>query len=99
MGKLILPLNGEYFDQIKAGTKPEEFRMTTPYWTKRIVGKTFDGIVLTRGYPKADDTERRLERPWLGYREAKITHPHFGADEVTVFAINVSGSALAQVKP
>lgn len=27
MSTLHLPLKGEYFDQIKAGTKPEEFRL------------------------------------------------------------------------
>lgn len=47
---LTLPLKGEYFDQIKAGTKPEEFRLVTPYWRRRLDGRTYDPIELTRGF-------------------------------------------------
>lgn len=89
MGTLHLPMKGEYFDQIKAGTKPEEFRLANDYWRKRLVGRTYDRIVLTRGYPKRGDTERRLVLPYRGYRLATITHPHFGEQPVEVFAINV----------
>ncbi|MEQ6327303.1 ASCH domain-containing protein [Pseudomonas chengduensis] len=89
MSTLHLPLKGEYFDQIKAGTKPEEFRLANDYWRKRLVGRTYDRIELTRGYPKRGDTERRLVLPWRGYRLITITHPHFGDEPVEVFAINV----------
>lgn len=92
--KLTLPLKAEYFDAIRAGTKPEEFRLVTPFWRKRIEGRTYASVVLTKGYPKASDTERRLEVPWLGYRQITITHPHFGPEPVEVFAINVSGRAM-----
>lgn len=90
MADLTLPLNGVYFDQIKAGTKIEEFRLRTPFWTKRLSGRAYDRIVLTRGYPSRDDYERRLVLPWLGLRETTITHPHFGPDPVEVFAIRVA---------
>lgn len=89
MTTLVLPLKAEYFHQIKAGTKLEEFRLCTPYWRKRLEGRTFDRIVLTLGYPAASDTARRLVRPWRGYRETTITHEHFGTEPVQVFAINV----------
>ena len=89
MSTLTLPLKREYFDAIKAGTKPEEFRLDTPYWRQRLVGREYDQIVLTLGYPKADDTARRLVRPWRGFTIKTITHPHFGDDPVRVFAINV----------
>jgi len=89
MADLVLPLKVAYFDQIKAGTKPEEFRLCTSYWRRRLEGRTFDRLVLTLGYPKRDDTERRLIRPWRGYRVTTITHPHFGPEPVQVFAINV----------
>lgn len=89
MADLILPLKAVYFHQIKAGTKPEEFRLFTPYWRKRLEGRTYDRIVLTLGYPAAGDLERRLIRPWRGFRETSIQHPHFGPDPVRVFAINV----------
>jgi hypothetical protein len=86
---LTLALKGEYFDAIKAGTKLEEFRLVTPYWRRRLEGRTYDRIELTRGYPKRGDAARRLVLPWQGYRVTSITHPHFGAEPVVVFAINV----------
>lgn len=51
MSDLVLPLKDIYFNQIKAGTKAEEFRLCTPYWRRRLEGRTFDRIVLTLGYP------------------------------------------------
>lgn len=89
MTDLVLPLKDIYFNQIKAGTKTEEFRLVTPYWRRRLESRTYDRIVLTLGYPKREDTARRLIRPWRGYRVTTITHPHFGPDPVQVFAINV----------
>lgn len=90
MAKLHLNLKAEYFDQIKAGVKPDEYRLCTPYWTKRLEGRTYDGIVLKKGYPKAGDQDRIIERPWHGYELQKIVHPHFGASPVAVFAIRVN---------
>lgn len=90
MATLTLALKGEYFDAIKAGTKSEEFRLVTPYWRKRLEGRHYDYIELTRGYPKRGDSTRRMTLPWKGYRLRNITHPHFGADPVEVFAINVA---------
>ena len=72
---LILPLKGEYFDAIKAGTKTEEFRLCTLYWKKRIEGRLYKNVILTRGYPKRTDTERRLVFPWKGWTMRVITHP------------------------
>lgn len=94
MKTLTLPLNGVYFDQIQAGTKLEEYRLTTPFWSRRM--HDYDRIVLTRGYPKADDHSRRLVLPWRGYKRKTITHPHFGPEPVEVFAIDVSGGALGR---
>ena len=93
MADLVLPLKAEYFDAIQAGTKPEEFRLVTDYWRRRLVGRKFDRIVLTKGYPKRDDHDRRLVRAWNGYRVRTITHPHFGPEPVEVYAIDVSHPA------
>lgn len=90
---LQLALKGEYFDQIKAGTKPKEYRLCTKYWAKRLVGRSYTRIVLTLGYPPRSDLSRRMEMPWNGYTIETIQHPHFGADPVTVFAINVEAPA------
>lgn len=86
---LILPLKGEYFDQIKSGTKTEEYRLCTLYWIRRLEGRRYDRVVLTKGYPKRDDTERRIVLPWQGCSIKTITHPHFGSAPVEVYAINV----------
>ena len=96
MTDLVLPLKAEYFDAIKAGTKPEEFRLANAYWRKRLEGRTFDRIVLTKGYPKRGDTERRIIKPWRGFRITTITHEHFGPDSVDVFAIDVGSAHEAQ---
>lgn len=98
--KLQLALKAEYFDAIRDGTKTEEYRLANAYWTKRLHydGKhrlherTFSGIVLTKGYPKADDTARRIELPWRGFTRKTITHPLFGTEPVEVFAIKVSAA-------
>lgn len=90
MKTLILPLKTEYFQQIAAGEKMEEFRLDTAFWRKRLVGKEYGRIVLTRGYPPAEDHTRRLVRAWRGYTMRDITHPLFGDQPVRVFAIDVS---------
>lgn len=93
MADLILPLKAEYFNAIKAGVKVQEFRLRNAYWRKRLEGRTFDRVVLTLGYPKASDTERRILRPWRSYDVITLTHPHFGPYPVEVFAIDVAKGA------
>lgn len=90
---LTIPVNGNYFDQIKAGTKLEEYRLNTDYWRARLYGKTYDVVVLTRGYPPKDAADRRLRRKFEGWQIKTITHPHFGAKPVEVFAIDVGTPA------
>lgn len=100
MADLVLPLKGQYFDAIKAGAKTEEYRLCTPYWQKRLASPfgLYDRIVLTRGYPRRDDQERRLVRAWQGYTIKTITHPHFGPDPVQVYAINVAAEIGAEMQ-
>ena len=92
---LTIPVNGVYFDQIREGTKLEEYRLRTVHWESRIEGKDFDAVVLTRGYPKGGgvEGETRLTRQWRGFERKVITHPHFGESPVSVFAIDVSTPA------
>ena len=89
---LILPVKRIYFEQIRDDLKPEEFRLCTPYWQKRLEGREYDRVIVTLGYPAKDDAERRLVRPWQGFIKKQITHPHFGSAPVNVFAINVRKS-------
>ena len=97
MADLVLPLKAEYFNAIRDGQKMEEFRECTPYWRRRLEGRTFDRVVLTLGYPPASDTSRRLVCEWHGYRETTITHPHFGDKPVDVFAIDVGNAVCPPV--
>lgn len=106
MTTLHLPLKREYFEAIRDGAKTEEYRLCTAFWERRLSRKSryhdtlvegaiavprfFDRIVLTLGYPARDDHTRRLERPWMGYTIKTITHPHFGPEPVTVYAITVN---------
>ena len=90
MTMLYLHLKGEFFDAIKAGTKPEEYRLRNDYWRKRLEGRTYNGIVLLRGYPPLSAPETKLKRPWLGYTVKTIIHPHFGLKPVEVYAIRVN---------
>jgi len=86
-GTLRLPLKGVYFDQARSGAKGKEYRLCTPYWRRRLEGRSYDKMVLTRGYPAAGDVHRHLELPWRGYSVETITHEHFGPQPVQVFAI------------
>lgn len=54
MSKKILHLNvnGEYFDDVKSGTKGEEYRLFNDYWCKRLEGREYDEIHYKKGYPK-----------------------------------------------
>lgn len=86
---LVLPVKGIYFDQMKAGTKLFEYRLRTPYWRKRLEGRSYDRVCVTHGYPAADNHDRRLVVAWLGYEEQTLTHEFFGPDPVEVFAIRI----------
>lgn len=90
---LTLPMKAIYFDQVKAGTKPREYRLVTDFWRRRLVGKVFTHVELTRGYPSRHDTTNRLRLPWKGYTIEEITHPEFGTRPVSVFSIDVSAGA------
>lgn len=97
MSTLTLPLKGIYFNAIKDGSKPEEYREYNDYWRKRLEGRSYDTIMLTLGYPKSDDMEKRLELPYLGYEVKTITHEFFGNKPIKVFAIYVDVNG-AEVK-
>ncbi|MFN7504106.1 MAG: ASCH domain-containing protein [Limnobacter sp.] len=90
MAYLHLNLKAEYFDAIASGQKVEEYRLATSYWRSRLAGKSFDGILLKKGYPPRGDASRVLERPWVGVSLKTIEHPHFGVKPVLVFAIVVN---------
>jgi len=87
---LWLRLKGLYFHQIADRTKQFESRLDTAYWRTRLIDRSYDRVVVTQGYPKANAIDRRLVRPWRGYEMQTISHPHFGSAPVRVFAIRVN---------
>ena len=87
---LHLHLKGEYFREIAAGRKLEEYRAYNQFWRDRLEDRDYDQIFIYLGYPKADDTERVLIRKWNGCAIKTITHPLFGNEPVNVYAIDVS---------
>lgn len=87
MNDLILPVKRVYFEQMRDGSKTEEFRLVTPFWTRRLAGRTYARLIITLGYPKKGDPARTLVFPWRGCRTRTLTHPHFGDQPVMVYAI------------
>lgn len=83
--KLHLHVKTVYFDAIKSGEKTHEYRLANDYWRKRMVGRTYEGIVLYNAYKPG--AENRIEMLWKSPHTERRTHPHFGPDEVTVWAI------------
>lgn len=91
MADLHIALKGVYFDAIKRGEKTEEYRLiSNQHWCRRLRGRNYDRLILTKGYPRKDDHERRIVVPYNGYEIKTITHEHFGPDPVKVFAIKVT---------
>lgn len=91
---LTLNVKREYFEAIKNGSKIEEYRIVTPYWSKRLA-KDYDEIHILCGYPRKDDNSRRLIFPYRGWIRKEIVHKHFGSEPVKVFAIRLANKALA----
>lgn len=85
---LILPVKREYFEQIKAGTKPEEFRLCTPYWAKRLEGRAYDRVVVTLGYPANHDLRSSGTSEWQEYA------PYERAE---LFACDASRAVVSEV--
>ena len=94
---LVLHLKKQYFDQIASGEKQEEYRLVTPYWSKRLEGRQYEQVILLCGYPSASDESRKIIRQWVGYTRKAIMHPHFGNAPVEVFAINVRAQQSAHL--
>ncbi len=84
---LHINLKAKYFNEIKEGVKPFEFRLRNDYWSKRLINKKYDEVHFKLGYPKSSDTNKIIKVPYLGYEIQTITHEQFGIEPVEVFAI------------
>lgn len=67
MANLQVAVKGEYFDAMIRGEKTEEYRLCNDYWNKRIMFREYDRLIITKGYPKRDDSSRRIDVPYDGY--------------------------------
>lgn len=90
MGKDIrIAVRREYFEQIQAGTKILEYRLANDYWKKRLIGRHYDTVTITLGYPKKGDKDREITTPYKGHHVTQIEHKEFGHEGAIVFAIPV----------
>ena len=90
---LHLNLKGEYFDTIKNGNKPFEYRLKNEYWTKKLMGRDYDEVHFKSGYPRNDELDKIIKIPYRGYEIHKIIHKHFSNEPVEVFAIHTSSES------
>ena len=76
MASLLLHVHKPWFDAIAHGYKKYEYRRVTPYWTKRIVNRTYAKIVFQNGYGARFPT---MEAEYLGYDIAHNAagEPHY----------------------
>jgi hypothetical protein len=89
---LYLAVKKKWWDLIVAGAKHDELRLKTPFWERRLIGRTYDAIEITWGYPGRGDASRRLRFAWNGFFVCSILHEEFGDRPVTVFKIGLSTS-------
>lgn len=87
MKTLCLPLKRKWFEQIRDGVKPHEFRLRNDYWKKRLEGIHYDRVVFMLGYPAREDSSRRIEGPYLGYEIWHVASEEWDNDLREVFAI------------
>jgi hypothetical protein len=93
MTYLILPVKRKYFKQIQEGRKPFEYRLFNDYWKKRLIGKNYNNVIFTLGYPKRTDHSRRIVKPYKGYELQTVTHEEWNFIPQEVFAIYVHSEA------
>ena len=86
---LILPLKKRWFLDIQAGIKHFEYRLDTPYWQKRLIGKGYENVIFTLGYPCRDDSDRCITRPWMGYEMQTIISEEWQNEPKRCFAIRI----------
>lgn len=88
MKTLSLNLKQEFFDQIKSGTKNEEYRLRNRYWINRLSNKNYDQVEIKLGYPSKKDTKRIMVFECDGIAVKSITHEEFGG-KAEVYAIRL----------
>lgn len=96
---LVLNVKNKYFYEILNGRKVKEYRKRTPYWMKRIEGKTFDIVEVRNGYPpRYSNGVTALVFPWEGLTVETVTHKEFGKEPVEVYAINLNHEKMRIIR-
>lgn len=93
---LILPVKRKWFDRIKDGTKQVEYRLVNDYWIQRVKDRDYDRVIITLGYPKRDDQDRRIVFPWNGYYMSTIHHEEWDYKPRLVYAIRLTPNPSMQ---
>lgn len=86
---LVLPLKRKWFEQIRQGIKPFEYRLKNNYWKKRLEGKHYNNVIFTLGYPRRDDETKRIKKPFAGYEIQTVICEEWGSEPQEVYAIRV----------
>lgn len=87
---LVLSLKRKWFEQIRDGVKPFEYRLNNEFWQKRLIGKKYRNVIFTLGYPPKHDKSRRIIKPWLGYQIKTIVSEEWYNVPQNCFAIKVA---------
>ncbi len=85
---LFLNLKSIYYNQIKEGSKTEEFREFKPYWSQRLLNRDYNAICIRDAYRAGD--ENTMWFKYNGYKVITKTHEIFGPEPALVYAIDVS---------
>lgn len=85
---LKLAVKEQYFNEIKQGSKVEEYRLVKKYWSKRLL-KEYDEVHITLGYPRKDEKDKILKFKWSSYEVKTIQHEEFRTAPVQVYAIKL----------
>ena len=86
MADLFIIIKRKYFDQIKDGSKKEEYREITQYWSNRLIDRQYDNVIFQAGYQKQSP---RLKVKFKGVKIKQITHEFFNNEPKEVFAIQL----------
>jgi len=87
---LHLTLKKKWFDMIKSGLKPEEYREIKPYWTNRLISSdgitynNFDIVRFKNGYGDVPFFDIKCAGIYIGKGQ-----PQWGAPDKDVFIIKL----------
>jgi hypothetical protein len=87
--RLILAVKGRWFEEIKAGTKQDEYRLCTTFWHKRLSDRIYDDIEITLGYPRRDEPAKRLLFEFDGVTMEQVVSPEWDNVEQSCFAVSL----------